>query len=96
MPVNTLPNVNSTYLLVAVEEVPGLGRHPLLRRTKRRESYTVWIKDNAAYASSLPLNDDLRAADKVFTGGSDHTVSGTDAQRIYNAGFGSWLTLVSP
>lgn len=96
MPVNTLPNVNSTYLLVAVEEVPGLGRHPLLRRAKRRESYTVWIKSGVVYASSLPLNDDLRAADQVFLGGSDHTVSGTVAQQIFNAGFGSWLTLVTP
>lgn len=96
MAVNSLPNINSSYRLVAVEEVPGLGQHPLFRRAKRRESYTVWITNGVVSASTLPLNDDLRSADMAFSGGSDHIVSGAVAQQIYNAGFGEWLTLVTP
>ena len=96
MAVTSLPDIASSYRLVAVEEVPGLGQHPLFRRAKRRESYTLWIDNGVVSASTLPLTDDLKAADLVFSGGSDHIVSGAVAQQIYNAGFGEWLTLVAP
>ena len=95
MPVNTLPNIASSYRLVAVEEVPGLGRHPLFSRTKRRESYTVFITGGVVEASTLPTTEELKAADQVFLGGSDHIISGAVAQQIYNAGYGSWLTEVA-
>lgn len=96
MPVLSLPNINSSYRLVAVEETPGLGKHPLFSRAKRRESYTVWITGRVVNASTYPMTDDLKAADAVYSGGSDHIVSGAVAQQIYNAGYGSWLTEVTP
>lgn len=94
MPVLSLPNINSSYRLVAVEEVPGLGQHPLFRRAKRRESYTVLITNGVVSATTLPTTEELKAADTVFLGGSDHIVSGAVAQQIYNAGYGAWLSVV--
>jgi hypothetical protein len=59
------------------------------------ESYTILIADGVVSASTLPTTDEVKAADTVFLGGSDYTVSGAVAQQIYNAGFGRWLTEVA-
>jgi len=95
MAVTALPSLSSTYLLSAADQSTGLGKHPLFRRAPRMESYTILIADGVVSASTLPTTDEVKAADTVFLGGSDYTVSGAVAQQIYNAGFGRWLTEVA-
>lgn len=94
MAVTVRPVEGQVFLLSAADVKPGLGRHPLFARGEYSQGFTLLVDGDDVSAVLEPVDSRLTEADVFFRGGSDYTVDWVTAAKIFDAGFGRWLTLV--